>query len=82
LSDVEIVPRSILFWRGFTQWLGGVGLVVIFVALLSELGPGARMLIQLEVPGPEDRDPARPRPADRERAVPDLSRAHRRADVR
>jgi trk system potassium uptake protein TrkH len=37
LTDVEVVPRSILFWRGFTQWLGGVGLVVIFVALLSEL---------------------------------------------
>lgn len=53
LTDVEILPRSVLFWRGFTQWLGGVGLVVIFVALLSELGPGARMLIQLEVPGPK-----------------------------
>jgi len=53
LTDVEVVPRAILFWRGFTQWLGGVGLVVIFVALLSELGPGARMLIQLEVPGPK-----------------------------
>jgi trk system potassium uptake protein TrkH len=52
-TDVEVVPRSILFWRAFTQWLGGVGLVVIFVALLSELGPGARMLIQLEVPGPK-----------------------------
>lgn len=53
LRDIEAVPRPILFWRGFTQWLGGVGLVVIFVALLSELGPGARMLIQLEVPGPK-----------------------------
>lgn len=53
LRDIEAVSRPILFWRGFTQWLGGVGLVVIFVALLSELGPGARMLIQLEVPGPK-----------------------------
>jgi trk system potassium uptake protein TrkH len=53
LTDVEVVPRAVLFWRGFTQWLGGVGLVVIFVALLSELGPGARMLLQLEVPGPK-----------------------------
>ena len=53
LTDVEIIPRSVLFWRGLTQWLGGVGLVVLFVALLSELGPGARMLIQLEVPGPK-----------------------------
>lgn len=53
LTDVHVVPRAVLFWRGFTQWLGGVGLVVIFVALLSELGPGARMLLQLEVPGPK-----------------------------
>lgn len=53
LTDVEVVPRAVLFWRSFTQWLGGVGLVVIFVALLSELGPGARMLLQLEVPGPK-----------------------------
>ncbi len=53
LREIEALPRPILFWRSFTQWLGGVGLVVIFVALLSELGPGARMLIQLEVPGPK-----------------------------
>lgn len=53
VTDVEVLPRAVLFWRGLTQWLGGVGLVVIFVALLSELGPGARMLLQLEVPGPK-----------------------------
>ncbi|MEZ4290336.1 MAG: potassium transporter TrkG [Myxococcota bacterium] len=42
LVDIEAVPRPILFWRSMTQWLGGIGIVVLFVALLSELGPGAR----------------------------------------
>lgn len=53
LADVEALPRGILFWRSMTQWLGGIGIVVIFVALLSELGPGARFLFRLEVPGPK-----------------------------
>jgi len=41
-----------MFWRCFTQWLGGMGIIVLFVALLPELGPGARFLYKLEVPGP------------------------------
>ena len=53
LLDIEAVPRPILFWRSMTQWLGGIGIVVLFVALLSELGPGARFLFKLEVPGPK-----------------------------
>lgn len=53
LEDIEAVPRALLFWRSMTQWLGGIGIVVLFVALLSELGPGARMLFKLEVPGPK-----------------------------
>ena len=53
LRDVEALPRGILFWRSMTQWLGGIGIVVLFVALLAELGPGARMLFRLEVPGPK-----------------------------
>jgi trk system potassium uptake protein TrkH len=53
LLDIEAVPASILFWRSMTQWLGGIGIVVLFVALLSELGPGARFLFKLEVPGPK-----------------------------
>jgi trk system potassium uptake protein TrkH len=42
----------VLFWRSFSQWLGGMGIIVLFVALLPELGPGARFLYKLEVPGP------------------------------
>ncbi|NNL85252.1 MAG: TrkH family potassium uptake protein [Myxococcales bacterium] len=53
LGDIDGVSHPILFWRSFTQWLGGIGIVVIFVALLSELGPGARFLFKLEVPGPK-----------------------------
>jgi len=53
LLDIEALPRAILFWRSMTQWLGGIGIVVLFVALLSELGPGARFLFKLEVPGPK-----------------------------
>ena len=53
LIDIEALPRPVLFWRSMTQWLGGIGIVVIFVALLAELGPGARFLLSLEVPGPK-----------------------------
>ncbi len=53
LADIEAVAQPILFWRSMTQWLGGIGIVVLFVALLSELGPGARFLFKLEVPGPK-----------------------------
>lgn len=52
MTDVEVVGRGVLFWRSFSQWLGGMGIIVLFVALLPELGPGARFLYRLEVPGP------------------------------
>ena len=51
-TDIESKGRGILFWRSLTQWLGGLGIIVIFVALLSELGPGTRFLYRVEVPGP------------------------------
>jgi trk system potassium uptake protein TrkH len=52
MVDLEAAGRGVLFWRSFTQWLGGMGIIVLFVALLPELGPGARFLYKLEVPGP------------------------------
>lgn len=52
LTDIEGSGRGILLWRSFSQWLGGMGIIVLFVALLPELGAGARFLYQLEVPGP------------------------------
>ena len=53
LVDIEATGGAMLFWRSLTQWLGGIGIVVLFVALLSELGSGARFLFKLEVPGPK-----------------------------
>ncbi|MCB9833273.1 MAG: TrkH family potassium uptake protein [Planctomycetes bacterium] len=44
-------PRSILFWRCMTNWLGGVGIVVLLVALLPALGGGSRLIFHFEVPG-------------------------------
>ncbi len=52
LTDIESLGRAILLWRSFTQWLGGMGIIVLFVALLPELGAGARFVYKLEVPGP------------------------------
>ena len=52
MTDIEANGRGLLFWRSFTQWLGGMGIIVLFVALLPELGPGARFLYKMEVPGP------------------------------
>jgi trk system potassium uptake protein TrkH len=50
--DIEAVPRSLLLWRAFTQWLGGLGIVVLFVAVLPSLGVGGKRLFQVEAPGP------------------------------
>ena len=52
LTDIESLGRAVLFWRSFTQWLGGIGIIVLFVALLPELGSGARFVSKHEVPGP------------------------------
>lgn len=48
LSDLEEIPRSLLFWRALTQWIGGLGVVVLFVAVLSFLGAGAKVLFSRE----------------------------------
>jgi trk system potassium uptake protein TrkH len=52
LVDIESLGKAMLFWRSFTQYLGGMGIIVLFVALLPELGTGARFVYKLEVPGP------------------------------
>lgn len=51
-KDVEILPHSILFWRAFTCWLGGMGIIVIFVALLPAMGISGYQLFSAEVSGP------------------------------
>ncbi|MCH7526926.1 MAG: TrkH family potassium uptake protein [Planctomycetes bacterium] len=52
LSDIESLPRSLLLWRSLTQWLGGLGIVVLFVAVLPMLGVGGKRLFRVEAPGP------------------------------
>jgi trk system potassium uptake protein TrkH len=52
LSDIEIAPRSILFWRSLTHWLGGMGIVVLFVALLPLVGVEGFQLFGAEAVGP------------------------------
>ncbi len=49
---IEAVSKALLFWRSMMQWLGGMGIVVLFVAILPALGVGGRILIQAEMPGP------------------------------
>ena len=51
LSDLEQLPHSILFWRSLSQWIGGMGVVVFFVAILGFLGAGAKLLYSNEASG-------------------------------
>lgn len=51
LADVESLPKGILFWRSMTHWLGGMGIIVLFVALLSSLGAGGEKMFLAESPG-------------------------------
>ena len=44
LPDIEVLPRGILLWRSLTQWLGGMGIVVLSVAVLPMLGIGGMQL--------------------------------------
>ena len=50
-SDIEAETPSILFWRSMTQWLGGIGIVVLFVAVAPVIGVGAARLLGAEVSG-------------------------------
>lgn len=51
LTNVEVLPNSILFWRSLTQWQGGIGMIVFTVALLPALGGGAIVMFNAETPG-------------------------------
>ena len=52
LTDIEALPKSILFWRSFTHWLGGMGIVVFVTALLPSLGINGQLAANAETPGP------------------------------
>ncbi len=52
LTDVEVVPKSLIFWRSFTHWIGGMGVLVFLVAILPLSGSNNFFLIKAESPGP------------------------------
>lgn len=52
INDIEAVPKGILFWRSLTQWIGGMGIIVLTVALFPLLGIGGVELFIAEAPGP------------------------------
>ncbi len=62
-NDIELLPCSILFWRSLTQWLGGMGIIVFFVAFLPALKVGGYQLFSAEAPGPKT-DKIKPRIAE------------------
>ena len=52
LTNIEKVSKSLLFWRSFIQWLGGMGIIVLSLAILPFLGVGGMQLFKAEVPSP------------------------------
>jgi len=52
LQDVEAVPKGVLFWRSFTHWLGGMGILVFVMALLPAIGAGTLQIFKAETTGP------------------------------
>ena len=63
LSDIESLPKGILFWRSITHWIGGMGIIVLAVAILPLLGIGGMQLFAAEAPGP-NADKLHPRITD------------------
>jgi trk system potassium uptake protein TrkH len=52
IPNVEILPKSLLFWRSFTHWLGGMGILVLALAIQPALGVGTFQIFKAETPGP------------------------------
>lgn len=52
LKDVEVLPKSVLWWRSLTHWLGGMGIMMLFVAVIADIGGRANQIFHAELPGP------------------------------
>ncbi len=52
LTNIEALPHGLLFWRSLTHWLGGMGIILLSLAILPLLGVGGMQLFKAEVPGP------------------------------
>ncbi|WP_149277360.1 TrkH family potassium uptake protein [Pareuzebyella sediminis] len=63
LDDIEVLPKGILFWRSLTHWIGGMGIIVLAIAILPLLGIGGMQLFAAEAPGP-NADKLHPRITD------------------
>lgn len=63
LNNIEILPEGILFWRSMTHWIGGMGIIVLAIAILPMLGIGGMQLFAAEAPGPNS-DKLHPRITD------------------
>ena len=63
LNDIEAIPKGLLFWRSMTHWIGGMGIIVLAIAILPLLGIGGMQLFSAEAPGPNT-DKLHPRITD------------------
>ena len=63
LEDIEAMPKGVLFWRSLTHWIGGMGIIVLAVAILPLLGIGGMQMFAAEAPGPSG-DKLHPRITD------------------
>ncbi|XPV74801.1 MAG: TrkH family potassium uptake protein [Desulfovibrio sp.] len=63
MTDIESTAKGVLFWRSLTHWLGGMGIIVLSLAILPFLGVGGMQLYKAEVPGPAP-DKLKPRIKD------------------
>ena len=61
ISDLNVIPPSILFYRQELQWIGGMGLIVLAIAILPMLGIGGTQLYRAETPGPMKDEKLTPR---------------------
>ena len=52
LTDVEVLPRCVLFWRSFTHWIGGMGILVFLLSIVPMTGGSRMHLMKAESPGP------------------------------
>ena len=68
LDDLDNAPKAVLMWRSVTHWLGGMGIIVLFVALMSNMGAGAMQIFKAETAGPV-KDKLQPKLADSARIL-------------
>ena len=71
-ESLSVLPKSLLFWRMMTQWFGGLGIIVIFIALLPQSGQSTVYMYNAETTGPT-RDRVLPRMRDMTQALVQMS---------